>query len=209
MSRHCFMLALLVTLSGCRDLDRFDTGEDQAYCGEIIAAPFTRAGFARRLRLELQLDLSQMQSVPGRITSDDADSGPCQPRALFEQASLRFPQKLDADALSTLQFGPSREYNFLSWVDSSCLGTYLAVVSLMHDGDVEVRLMKGDLEAESRRSAAEPLAPEANDAGAAPDSAPRAEDDGAYITNGDRSAPARSEAFGVFPLRRYASRCAW
>lgn len=204
--RWTFSAALLLLCGGgCRDLDRFDTGPDEAYCGEVIAAPFTRAGFARRLRLELQLELSELHTVPGRISSDDADSGPCQPRALFEQAPLRFPQKLEADALSTLQFGQSREHNFLSWVTSSCRGTYLAVVSLMHDGNVEVRLMKGDVAAEGPQpgSSVEHAPPAAtidagSDAGLGAAAEPATSDDAS-----------QSEAFGVFPLRRYASRCAW
>ncbi len=210
--RSVVFAALLLALgaSGCRDFDRFDTGADEAYCGEIIAAPFTRTGFARRLRLELQLDLSQVHSVPGRISSDDADSGPCQPRALFERAPLRFPQKLDADALSTLQFGQSREHNFLSWVTSSCRGTFLAVVSLMHDGNVEVRLMKGDLGAEGLQAGSdvEP-APQATGSDAGPDAGSRGALDPATSDEATASGPHAAEAFGVFPLRRYASRCAW
>jgi hypothetical protein len=50
--------------------------------------------------------------------------------------------ELFADPLSLLEFGAAREYNFLSWVDSPCLGRALAVVSLMHDDSVEVRLLR-------------------------------------------------------------------
>jgi hypothetical protein len=35
-----------------------------------------------------------------------------------------------------------RDHNFMAWVDSSCAGPILAVVSLLKNDDVEVRLMR-------------------------------------------------------------------
>jgi hypothetical protein len=82
-----------------------------------------------------------LQSVPGDLTSFDTLTGPCKPQALFVHAPLRVPQAILADPLSTLQLDESRDYNFIAWVQSSCQGAMLAVVSLMKSGEVEVRLL--------------------------------------------------------------------
>ena len=57
-------------------------------------------------------------------------------------ALLAFMILEGADPMSLLEFGSTREHNFLAWVDSSCQGSALAVVSLMHTGQVEVRLLR-------------------------------------------------------------------
>lgn len=137
-------VALGWALLGCQNLDRFDTSAGGSYCGSIVDASFVRQGFAPRTRLELKLDSKSFGKLPGRITSDDARDGPCAPEASFVDAELRVPAKLQADPLSFLSFGESREANLLAWVDSSCGPTYLAVVSLMKNDDVEVRLLHGE-----------------------------------------------------------------
>jgi hypothetical protein len=44
--------------------------------------------------------------------------------------------------LSTLSFGEGHVHDFFAWVDSTCQGTMVAVVSLMKDNQVELRLFK-------------------------------------------------------------------
>ena len=44
--------------------------------------------------------------------------------------------------LSALTFGEGHEHDFFAWVDSTCQGTMLAVVSLMKNNYVELRLFK-------------------------------------------------------------------
>jgi hypothetical protein len=127
---------------GCRDLDRFDTGESGAYCGNIIDGPFTRRGFEQGLGLRLTLDIDALQSAPGTLSTDDAEAGPCAPQPLFAAAPLRVTPELFADPLSLLEFGATRAHNFIAWAESSCQGSVLAVVSLMHTGDAEVRLLR-------------------------------------------------------------------
>jgi hypothetical protein len=98
------------------------------------------------LRLGLDMDALIQRgdnvAIVGHLASDDAERGLCMPVALFEGAPLRTLPKLDNDALSLLEFGEGRDYNFFAWVDSSCQGTMLSVVSLMRNDDVEVRLFK-------------------------------------------------------------------
>jgi hypothetical protein len=142
-SRRCTpLLALtLLGLAGCRDIDRFDTSSDGAYCGKIIESTFTRRGFDDLPALRLTLDIAQITVAPGTLTSNDVN-GDCTPLAQFEQAPLMVTPELFADPLSLLEFGASRDYNFIAWVDSTCRGRTLAVVSLMHDENVEVRLLR-------------------------------------------------------------------
>lgn len=132
---------LAMLLCGCTNLDRFDTADDEAYCGPIVGGQFVREGFSRTLRAKLTIDTSKLDSIPGSLSTDDANDGPCAPAAQFETANLRSIQKALADPLSTLEFGEEREHNFLAWVESSCRGTMLAVVSLMRNDDVELRLL--------------------------------------------------------------------
>lgn len=135
-------LASAVLVCGCRDLDRFDTGPDGAYCGRVVEGEFTRRGFAADLGLRLTLDVEALSTEPGAITTDDASTGPCSPSPEFDGAPLVVTRELLADPLSQLEFGSTRDYNFVAWVDSTCQGSALAVVSLMRTGGVEVRLLR-------------------------------------------------------------------
>jgi hypothetical protein len=148
-------LAGLLCLLGCSSLDRFDTKGTAAYCGSLVAAPPFEEGLLpkgppRSLLLKLTLDVTALTSrgdqsaIVGEVSTDDRDRGLCaaEGTALFEAAPLRTIPALDHDPLSTLDFGSGRDYSFFSWVDSTCQQTMLAVVSLMRNEDVEVRLFK-------------------------------------------------------------------
>lgn len=144
--RLALALAALAAL-GCQDVDRFDTEDGAAYCGSMISAPefneaLTPAGVPSRLRLRLELDTDALTTRPGTLTSDDTEGGLCSPASLFDQAPLRAIPEMFHDPLSSFEFGDGREHNFFAWVDSTCQGTVLAVVSLMQNDDVEVRLLK-------------------------------------------------------------------
>ena len=134
---------------GCRDLDRFDTGDTDAYCGQIIDGDFTRRGFDAGLGLRVTLDIPALQVAPGTLTTSDAETGQCAPQPLFDHAPFQVTPELFSDPLSLLEFGATREHNFVAWVDSTCQGSALAVVSLMHTGDVEVRLLRRGEQAET------------------------------------------------------------
>src|SRR5262249_42924000 len=136
------LVSACLALCACRDLQRFDTGDSGAYCGKIIDGDFTRHGFGAGLGMRLTLDIGALSTAPGTLTTDDAESGRCYPRAEFEQAPIVVTPQLLADPLSQLEFGATRDYNFVGWVDSTCGGSALAVVSLMHTGQVEVRLLR-------------------------------------------------------------------
>lgn len=149
------LAALLLSSSACTSLERFDTPNGAAYCGSLVAAPPFEAGFVPEsarpsLNLALTIDgtalttRSEAPAIVGRLSSDDAANGLCSAdgQPLFNGAPLRSMPALDRDPLSSLEFGSGRDYNFFSWVDSTCQGTMLAVVSLMRNDDVELRLLK-------------------------------------------------------------------
>lgn len=156
---------------GCTSLDRFDTDGNAAYCGPMVGSPAFHEGVlpdgvppALRMRMKLDIDALRERTsraygsgesgsrnetrpsqtvVVGNIATDD-DNGLCasQGMALFDNSALRAIPELDHDPLSTLEFGDGRDYNFFAWADSTCQGTMLAVVSLMRNDDIEVRILK-------------------------------------------------------------------
>jgi hypothetical protein len=148
---------------GCRDLERFDTKEDQAYCGDLVSGGDVASGMSfddgfwpdgepKLLRMqltELKTNLlstfsSDTSSFPAWLTSNDAESGLCaeQSQALFEHAPLRSIPQIDHDSIATLSFGEGHDRDFFAWVDSTCQGTMLALVSLLRNNDIELRLFK-------------------------------------------------------------------
>ncbi|MBN2196423.1 MAG: hypothetical protein JW751_26665 [Polyangiaceae bacterium] len=141
-------LASWLASIGCRDLERFDTtGDDAAYCGQIVQAPF-QTGFLPDsaeppvIGMRLEFDIHSLGSYPGRIATDDGAQGLCAPQPLFDEQRLRAVTEAFHDPISMLEFGDGRERNILAWVDSSCRGTFLGVVSLMRDDSIELRLFK-------------------------------------------------------------------
>ena len=143
------MLAALLAASGCRNLDGFTSKPGDAYCGQLLSQPEFQDGFLPlgsrpNLELALTLDMSKLTSEPGKLTSNDASTGLCASTtgALFQNAQLRAIPQVDHDVLSALTFGEGHEHDFFAWVDSSCQGTMLALVSLMKNQEVEIRLFK-------------------------------------------------------------------
>ncbi|NRA33476.1 MAG: hypothetical protein HRU17_09065 [Polyangiaceae bacterium] len=135
-----WLVASVLVLGGCRELDRFDTGDTEAYCGSVVGSGYVRAGFSQTMRMELTLDTDALQTQPGTIRSDDRSLSACSGKPIFDGVPLRVVEPVVEDALSTLEFGDSREFNFIALVDS-CRGTMVSVVSLMKNDDVELRLL--------------------------------------------------------------------
>ncbi|MBN1605461.1 MAG: hypothetical protein JW940_02455 [Polyangiaceae bacterium] len=158
---HWAMCLLLVSqLGGCDNLDRFDTPGDAAYCGELVAPTFAQDGLLpddtdEKAEARLKLDLDNAAKHPGTLWMSDAKWGLCTPQPLFDTAPLRAIEQVDNDPIATLDFGEGREHSFFAWVDSTCQGTMLSVVSLMRNGGVELRLFKPAPESMGRVPAAE------------------------------------------------------
>lgn len=157
--------ALAQATLGCRDIDRFDTEGSAAYCGSIVGAASFHKGFIETgappsLNLRLHIDTDALTTTPGIVTSDDRDIGLCSAEGapLFDEAPLRAIDEVLKDAISHAEFGDGHEHDLFAWVDSTCQGTMLAVMSLLTSGAVEVRLFKP-----AKSAAAE--APQAQQAG--------------------------------------------
>lgn len=148
MKRLVLAGALAWSLLGCSNIDRFDTENGAAYCGGMVnfyQSGFIRSGVERPdLRMALELDMDSLTVQPGAITTSTRDptGGLCGPLPLFDHAPLRAITGVMNDPLSLIEFGDGREYNFFAWVDSTCLGSMVSVVSLMKNDSVEVRLLK-------------------------------------------------------------------
>ncbi len=151
------MLGILLATSSCRDLERFDTKPGQAYCGDLVNGISFDDGFwpdgqPKLLRMQLsELDTNLLSTfsndtvtIPARLTSNDGERGLCaeQGQALFENAPLRSIPQIDHDSIATLTFGEGHDQDFFAWVDSTCQGTMLALVSLLRNNDIELRLFK-------------------------------------------------------------------
>jgi hypothetical protein len=122
---------------GCKDVSRFSTAPGESYCGQIVGASFVRRGFDEKVRLRMTLDANRLADAPGTLTTDDQ---------FLMNAPMRPASELSHDPLSTLNFGEGRDKNLLFAVDPADPAkgpTLMAVVSLMHAGDAEVRLIRG------------------------------------------------------------------
>lgn len=142
-------LAALTLFVGCRDVDRFALEPGEAYCGSLVSTPVFQEGLLPEntppsLRMRLSLDVDNLTTVPGTITTDDSQRGLCsgEDKALFENAPLRTIQEVLHDPISQAVIGEGREQSFFTYVSSSCGHQMMAVVSLMRSGGVEVRLFK-------------------------------------------------------------------
>jgi len=133
----------------CGDLEGFTSKQGEGYCG-TLGLPLFQEGFVEKgaeptLEVALVLDTSKLTTEPGRLSSNDPQ-GLCStadaPQVLFQNAPLRAIPVLQHDVLSALTFGEGHDHDFFAWVDSTCQGTMLAVVSLMKNNYVELRLFK-------------------------------------------------------------------
>jgi len=145
-------LPLVLSVSSalsCGDLEGFTNKPGQAYCG-TIGLPVFQSGFVDEdspstLEVALTLDMDKLSTEPGVLSSKDPEGicgTPDAPQVLFDNAPLRAIPELQHDVLSALTFGEGHEHDFFAWVDSSCQGTMVAVVSLMKNNYVELRLFK-------------------------------------------------------------------
>jgi hypothetical protein len=132
-----FAMGMVAGLSGCKDIDRFSTEPGQSYCGRIVSAPSVRRGFLSTVCMRMTFDARHVNDHPGALWTDDG---------LFAATALRPIPELSHDPLLMFTFGEGREKNFLfsaDPVESDRGPAVTAVISLMHSGDAEVRLLRG------------------------------------------------------------------
>lgn len=135
--RPAHLLALCLAATGCNDIERFSTAEGEVYRGRIIDACFMRRGFASATELCMTFDASRAEGGAGLLWTSDRK---------LDAAPLRVISELLHDPLSTLSFGEGRNRNLVYVVSSAAgdgAGDMTAVLSLMHAGTAEVRLLRG------------------------------------------------------------------
>jgi hypothetical protein len=127
----------MLALSACRDIGRFSTAPGESYCGRLVDASFVRRGFVGTPRVRMTFDADHLGDAPGLLSTDDQ---------LLSNVPMRPLPELSNDPLSTFNFGEGRDKNLLFAVDPNDPAngpTITVVVSLMHGGDSEVRLVRG------------------------------------------------------------------
>lgn len=135
MSRVFLIAGLLLSIAGCKDLDRFSSNGG-SFEGVVVRGSFVRSGVTEDARLCLTLDTNNLQDAPGAITSSDGR---------FRATPLRPIPQIWHDPLSTLSFGDGRERNFVyvATEGGPVPRDVMVIVSLMHAGNIEVRLLRG------------------------------------------------------------------
>ena len=131
------LLAFPLAEGGCKDVTRFSTAPGESYCGPIVSAAFVLRGFNRTLRMRMTFDADHVADAPGTLSTDDQ---------LLTNTPMRPLPEVMNDPFSTLNFGEGRDKNLIFAVDPTDPAkgpTIMAVISLMHGGDAEVRLIRG------------------------------------------------------------------
>lgn len=128
---------LVATTMGCRDVTRFSTRGDH-YEGEVARGSFVRAGVVEGAKMCVTLDAEHLQDAPGTISTSDGR---------FKGAKLRPIPQIWHDPLSTLSFGDGRVQNLVYVVSpvapAGDTQDVMAFLSLMDEGGIEVRLVRG------------------------------------------------------------------
>jgi hypothetical protein len=149
------LLAVLVG-SSCRSVDRFDTHDGETYCGRLLGQNDLSLGFeapgwvgkSDRASVTIEsLRTAQLFDKDGEVallTSYDATYGPCstQQSPLFARAPLRTIGKAQGDRLFNMQIAEDHEGDYVTFVDSTCSGSMVAILSLIQDGTIELRLLR-------------------------------------------------------------------
>jgi hypothetical protein len=130
-------LGLAVTM-GCRDVSRYSSKGDH-FEGEVVKGSFVRAGVAEDAKMCLVLDAEHLQDAPGTLSTSDGR---------FRLTPLRPIPQIWHDPLSTLSFGDGRRQNLVYVatplpIDAGDRQDIMVFMSLMTEGGVEIRLVRG------------------------------------------------------------------
>ena len=135
-----FAIGVIAGLAGCKDLDRYSTEPGQSYCGKIVSACMVRRGFSEGVCMRMTFDAHHVSDRPGTLSTSDG---------MFAETPMRAIPELSHDPLLMFTFGDGREKNFLFTAEPAQpeRGPGVnVVVSLMHSGEAEVRLIRGAAE---------------------------------------------------------------
>lgn len=136
--RRALGLLIVFGLVACRDVSRYSTHPGDHYEGDVVEGSFVRSGIDDNSHMCLTLDADHLQDTPGAITSSDGR---------FRDTPLRPIPQIWHDPLSTLSFGDGRRQNLVYMAtpsaDSGDTSDITVVLSLMAEGGVEIRLLRG------------------------------------------------------------------
>ena len=136
----------LLIAAGCEDLDSFTTAEDEIYTGSIVQAEEVRKGFGKLSHMQLELNISTVDSEPGTIRVVSKGEGGDE-EVIFDDSKLEPIAAMKFDSLSSLDFPTGRLKNYLFNAQISAEASSgidaLIIVSLMSDGTVEARILSG------------------------------------------------------------------
>jgi hypothetical protein len=147
---------------GCKDLDQFDTRPGEAFCGSLVGQTTYPNGEARGISLGFEEpgwtgsddrgvmsltvttgELYKDGGIPALLNTNDAAFGPCGPdRPMFAQAGLRTIGRALGDRISSLRLGDDHQADATTYVDSTCSGSMVAILSLIQNGTIELRLLR-------------------------------------------------------------------
>lgn len=141
-------LGLALALSvGCKSTKRFSSKPGDHFEGEVVKGNFVRSGVPEDIKMCAVIDAEHFQDSPGFISTSDGR---------FRQTTLRPIPQIWHDPLSTLSFGDGRVQNMVFMAtpepgDAALNDAQdvLVVMSLMEEGGIEVRLLRGAPQADS------------------------------------------------------------
>jgi hypothetical protein len=143
-------VASLAMIMGCRDVSRFSSKPGDHYEGDVVKGSFVRSGIAEDAKMCVTLDAEHLQDAPGTITTSDGR---------FRATTLRPIPQVWHDPLSTFAFGDGRRQNLLyvatPVTDAGDPQDVMVVLSLMEEGGIEVRLLRGAPVADAAPASAE------------------------------------------------------
>ena len=159
MRRLLPILALALFWLACSDLDDYRTDEDEVFQGLIAGSAtgdagedssFIRSGFPSYTKMELTFDPDRVDSSPGVISTSDTVN---KTAGHFNSARLEPIKPLSHDPLTYYTFpGGGRLFNYLfSARIADEPRSALVFLSLMEEGDIEVRVIAPAATAEDGR----------------------------------------------------------
>lgn len=145
------LIAVVWSLLGCNDLDEFRTGQGEIFRGQIAGSEtgidggdqgtsFIRSGFPSYTQMDLSFDPDRADTEPGTVNTYDTVSG--RP-GHFRDTALQPIKPLQHDPLTKYDFpGGGRLINYIFGARiADEPRSALVFVSLMEDGDIEVRVV--------------------------------------------------------------------
>jgi hypothetical protein len=130
--------ACAASATGCKSVTRFSSKDGDHFEGDVVKGNFVRSGLAEDARMCVTLDASRLQDSPGILSTSDGR---------FKATPLRPIPQIWHDPLSTLSFGEGRVQNLVYVATPAGPATdtqdVMVFMSLMDEGGIEVRIVRG------------------------------------------------------------------